>query len=235
MIQPSRGGRLAVSVIALSAAALAGACTAGSGSTSLDGGSAEDGGTSGTTQDSGTSGTTQDSGTAVTNDAGAVAQAIVRMTLSKGTTGTCGAAGQAVAIGTFTPIAPVKPGDADPGGGKVDLSCSVVPAAPGFSVNVSFDVATGGAGSLVKGFAMSGTRTSTGTGDGTATVAFALPNLTFGSTMCTFDPTAVTGGVGGIAAGRYWTTFHCTDASRANSSDLCDIDGEIRVENCNQK
>ena len=76
---------------------------------------------------------------------------------------------------------------------------------------------------------MSGTRTSTGTGDGTATVAFALPNLTFGSTMCTFNPTAVTGGVGGIAAGRYWTTFHCTDASRANSSDLCDIDGEIRV------
>jgi hypothetical protein len=159
----------------------------------------------------------------------------VKATLSKGATGTCGAAGQTIAIGTFTPIAPVKAGDADPGGGKVDLSCSVVPAGSGFGVNVSFDVANSGSGGLVKGFAMSGSRTSTGTENGSALVGFALPGLSFGSTTCTFDPTAVTGGAGGIAAGRYWTTFHCTGASRNNSSDLCDIDGEIRVENCLQQ
>ena len=105
IIQPSRGGRLAVSVIALSAAALAGACTAGSGSTSLDGGSAEDGGTSGTTQDSGTSGTTQDSGTTVTNDAGAVAQAIVKMTL-EGHHRHVQRRGTSSPIGTFTPSRP---------------------------------------------------------------------------------------------------------------------------------
>jgi len=45
----------------------------------------------------------------------------------------------------------------------------------------------------------------------------------------------VTGGAGGIAAGRYWTTFHCVEARRNGSSDSCDLDGEIRIENCLQK
>lgn len=232
MVQSLPRGGLATLLIALSISALTGACTAGSGSASLDGGSIGNGGTSGNP------GTTEETGTGGTTDGGAtraVAQAIVKMTLLTGATGTCSVAGQTVAIGSFAPIAPVKAGDADPAGGKVDLSCKVAPAASGFDVNVTFDVSTGGAGSLVKGFAMTGSRTSTGTGGGNASVAFALPGFTFGATTCTFDPAAATGGAGGIAAGRYWTAFHCTGASRSNSSDRCDIDGEIRVENCLQQ
>jgi hypothetical protein len=221
-----------IGLLTLGATALLLACTSGSGSTSLDGGAAEDGGTIGNP------GTPQDSGTSGSSDAavtGVVPQAIVRATLLTGSTGTCSVAGNSFAIGSFSPITAAKPGDADPAGGTVDLSCSVLPAAASFDVSVTFSVATGGAGSLLKGFSMTGSRTSTGTSDGTATVGFALPKFTFGATDCTFDPGTVTGGVGGIAAGRYWTSFHCTGASRANSSDLCDIDGEVRVENCLQK
>ncbi len=129
----------------------------------------------------------------------------------------------------------MKEGDTDASGGNVDLSCSVSATGSGFSVNVSFDVAKAGANGLVRGFAMSGARTATGTADGTALVAFALPSQSYSSTTCTFDPTAVTGGAGGIAAGRYWTTFHCTEARTNGSSDICDLDGEIRIENCLQK
>jgi hypothetical protein len=228
-----------VALLALGATALLLACSSGSGSTSLDGGSSGSSGTSGTAGTSGTSGTSGTAGTSGTSGGTATSQAIVRAKLVKGASGTCSAAGQSIAIGTFSPIGPVKNGDAYPGAGKVELSCSVVPAASGgFSVNVSFDVTNAGdAGGVAQGFAMQGARTATGTADGDALVAIAGPGLDWGSTTCTFDPTTVTvgAGAGGIAAGRYWTTFHCTEARTNGSSQLCDIDGEIRIENCLQQ
>jgi hypothetical protein len=206
-------------LLTLGATALLLACTSGSSSTSLDGG------TSGSSGTSGTSG------------GGATSQAIVQATLVKGASGSCTSAGQSIAIGTFSPIGPVKDGDAYSNGGKVELSCSVVRAASGgFSINVSFDVSNGGdAGGVAQGFAMSGARTATGAADGSALVGIAGPGLDWASTTCTFEPTKVTGGAGGIAAGRYWTTFHCTEARTNGSSQLCDIDGEIRIENCLQQ
>jgi hypothetical protein len=215
-------------LLPLCAAALLTACTAGSGSTSLDGGSS---GTTAAPLPTSTTGGGGDGGSG--GPSTAVPQAIVQAKLAKGASGTCLAAGQSIAIGTFSPIAPAKHGDVGPDGAKTELSCKVAPEGSGFAINVSFDVSN--AGAVVQGFAMSGLRTASGTANGSALVGFALPDLDYASTACTFDPTAATGGVGGIAAGRYWTTFHCTDAQRNGSSDLCDIDGEVRVENCIQQ
>ncbi len=39
----------------------------------------------------------------------------------------------------------------------------------------------------------------------------------------------------GIAAGRYWTSFTCANVPVVGASDVCDVAGELRLENCTQQ
>jgi hypothetical protein len=197
--------RVVVASAVLGGATICAACSGGSGGVGLDGGTsgATRGGTSGTaTTSGGTSGTTS-GGTSGTT--GAVARAIVAVTLRKGAQATCAGAGQTLAIGTFMPVAPVTHGSADASGGMVEISCKVAPSATsGFDLNLSFDVTKPSGGSNPdRAVAMSGNVSETGTTGTTGFVSVVANGLQYSSVTCTFDPTTATGGAGGIAAGRY--------------------------------
>jgi hypothetical protein len=209
-----RSAPLRGSVVALSAALLA--CSSGS----TQGGS-PDGGSSGP------------SGTR------AVPQGIVQAKLVAGASGTCSAPGQTLALGAFNPPTPVADRADDPRG-TVDMFCQVAPLATGFRVNTLIDFSNPGVGAI----ALVGETSATGMATTSFTVSFRIQNTansSYESSTCVLDPSAVTGGGGGIAAGRYWTTFHCTQghainaAGTAHASGECDIEGEIRLENCQQE
>jgi hypothetical protein len=123
---------------------------------------------------------------------------------------------------------PVSNGTIDPDG-AVRISCKVAPVAGGFSVSAGIDVAMGAAGTLeVDGLV---------TASGPFQVDFKVGAAVYLSTTCTLTPTttAAAGELFGIGAGHYWATFHCTDARTPSSSQLCAIDGEIRLEDCAQQ
>lgn len=205
-----------VGLVPLCAALVLVACSSGSGTASLDGGS------------SGTTASPVPTTTAAPSTA--VPQAIVRAKLGTGESGTCSQAGKSFTVGSFTPPTPVAKGAKEPGG-TVNLTCKVAFGGGTYAVTAGMDVANGDGGS----FSFEGEATTTGTASGDFLAGFHLPGLDYGSTTCTLDPAAATDGVGGIAAGRFWTAFHCTGARANGSSDLCVIDGEIRIENCTQQ
>lgn len=209
-----------VGPIAASFTAILVACSSGSGSTSLD----RTGGTTARPLPTATTGTGEPSGST------AVPQAIVTAKLRAAPTGACSQAGQSFMVGGFTPPTPVAKGVSEPRG-TVNVICKVTPFSSGFAVDAVVDVADGAGGAL----SFAGNTTATGTASGNFVGGFHLPGLDYESGACTLDPNAATGGAGGIAAGRFWTTFHCAGARTNGSYDLCEIDGEIRLENCAQR
>jgi hypothetical protein len=152
-----------------------------------------------------------------------VPHAIVIAQLRAAPTGACSQAGQTITIGTVTPSTPVANGASEPRG-TVEVTCRVT--------GVSVEAVVGVAGEALS-FAGETHVTSTA-GHFVGVGGFHLPGFDYESYACTLDPNVATGGPGGIAPGLFWTTFHCSGARRAGSYDLCEIDGEIRLENCAQ-
>ena len=184
-------------------------------------------GTTGGTGDGGTSGSSGSSGSS--GGPLATPQAILVAKLVAGSSAAaCPDAGKTITIGAFDPQRPVAD-DAAEAGGKVNMSCTVIPGAAGFDVNATVELsgAMGGAVTLV------GSTTATGSA-ATATMSFTTQGVTFAGMNCVLD-----GGVrmsqSGAAAGRYWAGFKCVDAVAPTTERTCNIEGEIRIENCTQR
>lgn len=164
------------------------------------------------------------------DESAAVPQAIVTATLRAASTGACSQAGRSFTVGGFTPPTAVANGATEPRG-RVNVSCKVRYFYPGVALDAVVDVADGSVGAVTfageVGFAGMASRF-------VGPVGFHLPGFDYESYACTIDPNVATGGPGGIAVGRIWATFHCDGARAAGSYDLCQIDGEIRFENCAQ-
>jgi len=157
-------------------------------------------------------------------------QAILNAKLVAGSSAAaCPDAGKTITIGAFEPQRPVAD-DAPEGGGSVNMFCSVVPLGPGFDVNTTIELtgAMGGAVTLV------GSMRADGSTITTATMSFTTQGVTFGSMSCVLD-----GGIrlaqSGVAAGRYWAGFKCVDAKPSSAQQTCNIEGELRIENCIQQ
>jgi hypothetical protein len=188
---------------------------ASSGSTGNDGSSPADG-SDGSSGSSGSSGKDAGPDAALPRARGIVTSALAA----------CPPAGAVVTIGSFmAPATPVEDG-ATQGGHGVSVNCLVADNGMGFDVDTT--VSVGSVGVLRVRGAVDPTGASS-----MATVT--LDKLGTGewvSTTCTLDPN-VSPGMSGIADGRYWAGVHCTGAS-TEGQPACDIDAQIRVENCKQ-
>jgi hypothetical protein len=139
----------------------------------------------------------------------------------------CTDASSVVTLGSFAaPITTVEDGSTQ-GGLGVSVNCIVSQnAAMGFDIEATVSVST--VGSLHLQGSVDGTGATTtanvqlqkmGTGEWAST------------TGCTFDPN-VSPGVSGVADGRLWVGVHCP-AAATEGKPACDIDAEVRLENCN--
>jgi hypothetical protein len=202
-----------------------GACggTTSGGTAGGDGGTSEDGGSDGSAIDSGNG----DSGNEDSSVITATPRAIVRA--NGGAAASCVTV-PAFVVGDFgdstsgVPPTPVDNGGLQ-GGKRVAITCRVAPlAAGGFALAGS--VAIAGDGS----FTINATLDAQGK---TSTASFTLVGTSsWSSTTCSLDPT--TRPEQGIAVGRYWATLTCGGAS-SGAGAMCDIFGELRLENCAQQ
>jgi hypothetical protein len=144
-----------------------------------------------------------------------------------------GAAGGCVTVPAFTvgefgdpttmsPSRPVKDG-AQEGGKTVKVECRVVPSAGGFDVEVN--VSTVGDTTLsLRATVDSQARSNAG--------KMTLKKTdTWSSATCKLETLTPSQGV---AAGRFWTHVTCMGAVSETAA-MCDIFGEVRVENCAQQ
>jgi len=194
------------------------ACSGSTSSTSGDAGTAGSSGTSGGA--SGTSGGT--SGTSGSNQA--VARVILSAKLARGTHSAteCPDDGKALTVGTFEPAAPVADGAAV-GDGQLSFNCRVATTTGGFDANANVQVTGTNAGGLL----FSGSPSTAGASN-SGTVSITVQGQTYSASTC-----VLTSGAGqGIAAGRYWANLTCTGATSQATQHTCDIEGQIRIENC---
>ena len=185
------------------------------------------GGTSGASGTSGTSGASCTSGTSGSSGNPVVAQAVLDVKLVTGAHGAaCPDGGKGLVIGTFQPPTPVANG-AMQGGGLVSVECKVAASGSGFGTSLNIQLSGANGGLLLLSGATSSAGAST-TGD----LAFTIQGQTYGVKTCVFQVKAAAGQ--GIAAGRYWTSFTCANVPVVGASDVCDVAGEVRIENCTQ-
>jgi len=208
---------------------LVAACSGSSSSSSgSDGGTSGTSGTSGSSGTSGTSGgTSGSSGTSGTSGTSpAVARVIVSATLARGTStdAECPDDGKVLAIGTFQPPAPVADGSST-NGGQVAVSCRVATSGTGFDANANVQLTGSSAGALL----FNGSPSAAGTSS-SGSISLTVQGLTYTSSSCVLTVDATSGQ--GIAAGRYWANVKCAAATEQATKHVCDIQAQIRVENC---
>jgi hypothetical protein len=157
----------------------------------------------------------------------AVYQAILRTT--GGDKAECSGV-PALSIGAFgNPAAePPVPSTAVPNGTKeeatvVAVFCKVAPKAGGFAVYATVG-RSGTTFELEADVDAQGASTAAG-------VTLIGPNGTWSSETCTLTQT---GPQMGVANGRYWATFSCPGATSTENVS-CDLSGEVRLENCDEK
>ena len=204
---------LVKSGIAALVAALALACS-GTSTSSGDAGASS----SGASGSSGTSGGTP-----------AVARVTLKATLLKGASSAaeCPDDGKSLTIGTFKPPAPVADG-ASAGTGQVSIGCKVAASGAGFDANANVQLTGSSAAALL----LNGTPSTAGLTK-TGSVSLTIEGQTYSATTCVLDVDATAGQ--GIAAGRYWAGFTCARATQQAGPRVCDIQGELRIENCAQE
>lgn len=212
--------RYVLSIFAF-AAALSAAC-GGTQSTGLaaDGGPLADGGTEGGTPADASTG---DGG----NNPAPKTRAIVRMN--------GGAAAGCITVPMFTVgdfgdstmgVAPKPVENGDVVSGRVvTITCRVAAAAAG-GFELEANVTTAGDTTLtIRGTLDAQGKTKAG-------IMTLKKTSTWSSSSCVLDPTALPQGA--VAPGRYWTSLAC-GGSTSDTAAMCDIFGELRVENCAQQ
>ncbi len=185
----------------------------GSSSSTINGGT--DGG--GSASDGGGAG---DDGGA---DSGVKARVILKSALAA-----CANAGAGPAIGDFTtvPKRAVDDGTAE-NGHPVSVTCKVAAGSGVGPFVVSATITLGGVGTLTlsSGVDINGASSA-------AKISLAEDAVgTWSGMTCTLDPTVDL--AAGVAIGRYWAGFKCTQATNA-AGPACDLQGEVRIENCAQ-
>ncbi len=156
-------------------------------------------------------------------DSGIKARVILKSALAA-----CASAGAGLAIGDFTtmPKRAVDDG-ATENGHPVSATCTVAAGSGVGPFLVSATITLGGVGTLTlsSGVDMNGASSA-------AKISLAEDaGGTWSGMTCTLDPTVDL--QAGVAIGRYWAGFKCTQATNA-AGPACDIQGELRIENCAQ-
>jgi len=149
--------------------------------------------------------------------------------LAKGTSteAECPDDGKVLAIGTFQPPAPVADG-ASANGGQVALSCRVATSGTGFDANANVQLTGSSPGALLFNGSPSASGTST-----SGSLSLTVQGFTYASSSCVLTVDSTSGQ--GIAAGRYWLNVKCASATEQATKHVCDIQAQLRVENCAQE
>jgi len=119
---------------------------------------------------------------------------------------------------------PVVSGDSD-SGKLVTVTCRTAPSGGGgFALQATIAIA-GDASISLQGTLDAQGRTVQGS------LVLERGSTTWTSATCTTDSSALP--QGGVAPGRYWGIFNCSDA-KSNAGAACGISVQLRIENCEQ-